>query len=106
MTKPHFSIRGDETYSVLCQHLQDKTVKDFRAYFETFQWSEIHCDSINECLKTLGDFYGIDYLTKCFVMPKDHGFDVYTYDNDCTTMDGKENYVNGLRYLATIHGRN
>jgi hypothetical protein len=90
-------------HEVLCEHLQDPSIKDFKKCFETFHWSEINPSSINECLKVIGDYFNLDHVHKLFVMHEAEGYDIYTYDNSRTTVDGSEEYFNGLTWLCHIH---
>ncbi len=105
ITRPYFALNPrHDGEKILCRHLQDKSIVEYRPYFETFNWEEIFCDSINDCMKVLGDFHGVDWVTKFFIMSEVDGYTVYTYDNDRTTIDGQETYANGLSYVAEIKG--
>lgn len=87
--------------AVLCRSSETNTLS-FRKYFERFNWNEQNLSSINECLKLIGEYFNLDYSTKCFVMHESEGYEVYTYDNERSTIDGRETYINGLTYLAHI----
>jgi hypothetical protein len=102
ITRPHYSINGNTEEMDLCSHLQDDNLLEFKPFFDQFSWSRLHLDSINDCLKALGNKLGIDWTTQLYVMAEDSGWTVYTRQSESTTLDGQETYYNQLAYVADI----
>jgi hypothetical protein len=103
ITRPHFSF--DPQYngeSYLCESNDDRENLQWRSYFALFGWNPITRPTINACLDVIAQEIGVNASTHLFVMTGQDGFEVYTFDQHHTTLDGSEHYNNGLQFVALI----